>query len=232
MTDGAAIPDRPPPPVAPVPVPPAAAPCPPASAPAASGPVAPGPAAPGVAAPGLGALAACFARVALLSVGGGLTAWIRRAVVEREGWMGEREFLSGFALSQVAPGPNAVNLAVFVGSTLRGAPGAVASLLGLMLPPLALVLILGWLYAARPVPPPVSHALDGMGAAAVGLLIATGLRMARSALRGALPIVLAVLVAAALAFGLRLLPVIAVSLPLALLMGRFIATPAPPSSRP
>ncbi|MBE7211103.1 MAG: chromate transporter, partial [Gluconacetobacter diazotrophicus] len=202
MSDGAAIPDRP--------VPPVSAPAP----------------------PSLGALAACFARVALLSVGGGLTAWIRRAVVERKGWMGERQFLSGFALSQVAPGPNAVNLAVFVGSTLRGAPGALASLLGLMLPPLALVLILGWLYAARPVPLPVSHALDGMGAAAVGLLIATGLRMARSALRGVLPIVLAVLVAAALALGIRLLIVIAVSLPLALLLGRFAAAPAPPPSRP
>ncbi|MCQ8241352.1 chromate transporter [Rhizosaccharibacter radicis] len=159
-----------------------------------------------------------FSRISLLSVGGGLTAWIRRLVVEERRWMDEPRFLSGYALSQIAPGPNAVNLAVFVGATLRGARGAVAGLAGLMLPPFAVVLFLGWLYGSRHIPRPVEHALDGMGAAAIGLVVATGLRMVKGGIRSAAAAGFAILTVLALAAGIRLLLVVAVLFPLALLV--------------
>ena len=56
-----------------------------------------------------------------------MSAWIRREVVHRRGWMGEREFVGGLALAQIVPGANGVNLAVFVGTTLRGPAGALAA---------------------------------------------------------------------------------------------------------
>src|SRR4051812_27654356 len=43
-------------------------------------------------------LLACFCRIGLISFGGGLAAWVRRDIVERRGWLGDRQFLSGLAL--------------------------------------------------------------------------------------------------------------------------------------
>ena len=163
-------------------------------------------------------LFACFARISLLSVGGGLSAWIRRSVVERNRWMDETQFLSGFALSQIAPGPSAVNLAVFVGATLGGRLGAAASLLGLTVAPFALIVVLGWAIGVHPLPAAASRALAGLGAGAIGLMIATGIRMGRRGLRGAVPLALAVATTAALAAGVKLLAVLAVALPLSLLL--------------
>lgn len=166
--------------------------------------------------PTLAVLFARFARISVLSVGGGLAAWIRRLVVEQERWLDEPHFLSGYALSQIAPGPNAVNLAVFVGATLRGPRGACASLLGLTAPPFAIVLALGWLYGSGHVPRWVGHLLAGMGAAAIGLMIATGLRMARGGITTLPPALLAAATAAGLAAGLPLIPVAAVGFAVAL----------------
>ena len=81
------------------------------------------------------------------SFGGGLTAWVRREVVQRRGWMDDQQFLSGYALSQLVPGATNVNLAVFIGTQLRGVPGALACFAGLTAPPLLLMLVI-W---ARPI---------------------------------------------------------------------------------
>ncbi len=153
-----------------------------------------------------------------MSVGGGLSAWIRRSVVERHGWMDDTRFLSGFALSQIAPGPNAVNLAVFVGATLGGRRGAAASLLGLMIAPFALILALGWAVGAHPLPAVVSRVLGGLGAGAIGLMIATGIRMGRRGLRGPASVAIAIATTASLAAGLPLLAGLAIALPLSLLL--------------
>src|SRR5208282_2387651 len=80
-----------------------------------------------------------FLSIGLSSFGGGLAAWIRREVVERRGWLDDKQFLTGYALSQLVPGPTNVNLAVFIGAQLRGALGVLAALAGLMLVPTALI---------------------------------------------------------------------------------------------
>ncbi len=132
--------------------------------------------------------------------------------------MDDTHFLSGYALSQIAPGPSAVNLAVFVGATLGGRLGATASLLGLTAAPFALILVLGWALGAHPLPAAASRALAGLGAGAIALMIATGIRMGRRGLRGAVPVALAVAMTAALASGAKLLVVLAIALPLSLLL--------------
>ena len=67
----------------------------------------------------------------MMSFGGGLAAWTRREVVQRRGWLNDKQFLSGYALSQLVPGATNVNLAVFIGTQMRGTTGALACLFGL-----------------------------------------------------------------------------------------------------
>ncbi len=141
------------------------------------GPGAPDPL-PARAAPSLSALFTCFLLLGMQAWGGGLTAWMQREVVEKRGWMTDGPFLSGLALAQVAPGANAVNMAVFLGTTLRGAPGAAAALAGLMGVPAALVLLVGGLFLGRSIAV-VDTALAGLGAAAIGLTLANGVRLSR-----------------------------------------------------
>ncbi len=157
------------------------------------------------------------------SFGGGLSAWIRRDVVQRRKWLDDRGFLSGLALSQIAPGANAVNLTVFIGATLAGAPGALAAFAGLMVLPSAIVLVAGSLYLAFGNAPGLGAALGGAGIGAIGLTLAVGVRLARRNIRD-LPSV-AIMLATALSVGvlrLDLLAVLAVLVPASLLVARFV----------
>ena len=79
--------------------------------------------------------------VSLAAFGGALP-WARRMIVERKRWMTKEEFNETFALSQFLPGPNAINFSVVFGSRFGGAPGAAVALLGLIGPPLIIVVIL------------------------------------------------------------------------------------------
>jgi chromate transporter len=175
--------------------------------------------APGNPPPGLGALFMCFLIVGMQSFGGGLSAWMRREIVQRRGWMGDPQFLSGLALAQIAPGPNAVNLCVFIGTTLRGGPGALVSLAGLMGLPVALVLAAGALYGRARSLPGLEAALGGMGAAAVGLNLATGWLLMRRNLRQTSQFAIMAITAVSIGLlGWPLLPVLLVVVPLSLLM--------------
>ncbi len=128
-----------------------------------------------------------FLSIGLMSFGGGLAAWIRREVVERRGWLDDKQFLTGYALSQIVPGATNVNLAVFIGAQLRGVPGVLAALGGLMLIPVVLMLAAGSLFLRAQATPGwawIGTALAGMGAVAIGLNLATGVLLARRNLRG------------------------------------------------
>ena len=133
--------------------------------------------------PSLVELFLCFLKLGMQAFGGGLSAWMRREVVTRRHWMEDGPFLSGLALAQIAPGANAVNLAVFIGTTLRGGPGALAAVAGLMGLPAALVLVVGGLYFRHGTVAWLDVALGGMGAAAIGLILANGVQIARQNLR-------------------------------------------------
>jgi chromate transporter len=137
--------------------------------------------------PTLGALFRCFFRLGAMSFGGGMSAWIRREVVQKRGWIEEGQFLSGLALCQIAPGPNAVNLAVFIGTTLLGAAGAVAALSAMLAAPAAILFAAGYVYftiRALPQGAWFGTLLAGAGAAAIGLTLANGVRLTKRGVRG------------------------------------------------
>jgi chromate transporter len=163
------------------------------------------------------ALFTCFLVIGMQSFGGGLSSWMRREIVQRRGWMEDPQFLGGLALAQIAPGPNAVNLCVFIGTTLRGGVGALVALAGLMGLPIALVLALGAAYERWHAIPGLAPVLGGMGAAAVGLNLATGWRLMQRNLRSLSQFVIMAATALAIGWlGWPLLPVLLVMVPISL----------------
>jgi chromate transporter len=127
--------------------------------------------------PGLGELFVAFVKVALSGFGGALP-WARRMIVDQKGWMTAQEFNEAFALAQFLPGPNVVNFSVVFGARFGGAAGAATAFLGLMLPPLVIVVMLAMLYAHYGDLPALGRILSGVTCAAVGLLIAVIAKMA------------------------------------------------------
>jgi chromate transporter len=170
--------------------------------------------------PTLLSLFTAFASIGMMSFGGGLAAWIRREVVQRREWLDDQQFLSGYALSQLVPGATNVNLTVFIGAQLRGIAGAIAAFAGLTTLPVAIVLALGALYLHKSGLPgggAVSAALAGMGAAAIGLNLGTGIRLGRLHLRRLIPLATTGIIALAIGvLGFPLLHVLAVMLPMSL----------------
>ena len=114
---------------------------------------------------------------------GGVLAVAQRELVERKRWMTREEFVEEWAVAQIMPGPNVVNLALMIGSRYFGWRGALAAMAGMLCAPLLVVVVLALLYTQYGQHPQVAGALRGMGAVAAGLVAATGLKLL-STLRG------------------------------------------------
>jgi chromate transporter len=158
------------------------------------------------AAPSLLRVARVFGVLGATSFGGGVVAYLRQALVEREGWFDDREFVRLLELSQTLPGLNSVNLAVLAGDGVRGALGATVAGLAMTVPGVAFVLGLGALYVSYANELWMRAVLGGAAAAAVGLLLATALRLGRPQLRR--PLDLAILLVTAIAVGELRLPLV------------------------
>ncbi len=99
---------------------------------------------------------------------GGVLAVVQREIVERKQWLTREEFLEDWAVAQVLPGPNVVNLSLMIGGRHFGLTGALSALAGLLL---------ATAYAGVADHPTAQAALRGMGAVVAGLIIATGLKL-------------------------------------------------------
>jgi chromate transporter len=108
---------------------------------------------------------------------GGVVAIVQREMVERKRWMTQEEFIEDWAVAQVMPGPNVVNLSMMIGGRYFGLRGAMAALAGMLTVPLVLVVLLALVYARFADHPGVAGALHGMSAVAAGLITATGLKL-------------------------------------------------------
>jgi chromate transporter len=109
---------------------------------------------------------------------GGVLAVVQRELVEKKRWMTNEEFVEDWAVAQIMPGPNVVNLSVMIGDRHFGLRGAMAALAGMLTVPLLLVLALALVYAQFASHPAVAGALRGMGAVAAGLIAGTGFKLA------------------------------------------------------
>ncbi|SCK57723.1 chromate transporter [Variovorax sp. HW608] len=108
---------------------------------------------------------------------GGVLAVVQREMVEKRRWLTADEFLEDWAVAQVLPGPNVINLALMIGDRHFGLRGAIAAVAGMLTVPLGVILVLAVLYAHYAGNPQVAGALRGMGAVAGGLIAATGIKL-------------------------------------------------------
>lgn len=134
-----------------------------------------------------------FFVLGITSFGGGVVAYLRQALVVKQRWMDDETFLSGLELSQTLPGLNATNMSIYMGERLRGVPGAIVALVGMCLPGTVIVMALGMLYASQARSPAMVMVLGGVGAAAVGLTLATTLQIGKKQLAKPLDLSLVVL---------------------------------------
>ncbi len=160
-----------------------------------------------------------FFQIGSLSVGGGLTAWLYREIVDKRKLMSGADFMGALTLAQVLPGINMTNLSVYVGQRLRGVGGALAAMLGLLLVPFFAIIAIGTIYAELKAYPAIHHFLDGMAAVAVGLLLSMGVKSIRvTRMQRAHLLIMAVV---ALTVGLLrwpMIPVILVMAPISIAM--------------
>ena len=108
---------------------------------------------------------------------GGVMAVVQREFVEKKRWLSAEEFIEDWAVAQVMPGPNVINLSLIIGGRYFGLKGAMAALSGMLAAPLLIVLTLALIYAQFASRPEVAGALRGMGAVAAGLIGATALKL-------------------------------------------------------
>lgn len=157
--------------------------------------------------PKMGALFSAFFFIGLTGFGGVLP-WARRMLVERRGWLNDREFAELLPLAQLLPGPNVSNIATILGRQYYGASGAIVAVCGLYLAPTVFTIGLGYAYARWGNAPITAHLLAGLMPVATGLVIATVLKLIVSLPRDArnLNLVLATFVA----IGIMKLPLLLV----------------------
>ena len=118
-----------------------------------------------------------FFQIGLFSVGGGYAAMpiIEHQVVELHGWMTMQEFVDIITISQMTPGPIAVNSATFVGIQIAGLPGAIVATLGCIFPSCIIVLTLAWVYSRYRNLSVVQGVLGGLRPAVVAMIASAGL---------------------------------------------------------
>ena len=113
---------------------------------------------------------------------GGVVAVVQRELVEKKRWMTNEEFLEDWAVAQVMPGPNVVNLSLMIGDRFFGWRGACAALGGMMALPMTVMLLLAWAVAQAPeasaMQGAIKGALGGIAAVAAGQVIGTVLKLA------------------------------------------------------
>jgi chromate transporter len=109
---------------------------------------------------------------------GGVLAVVQRELVDKRKWLTPAEFVEDWAVAQILPGPNVVNLSLMLGDRYFGLRGALVGVAGMLCFPLMLVLLVAAAFAGVADNPQAQGALRGMGAVAAGLICAAGLRLA------------------------------------------------------
>ncbi len=114
-----------------------------------------------------------FLQIGLFSIGGGYAVIpsIQEQVVERYGWISQQTFADIITISQMTPGPLAVNTSTFVGIRIAGIPGAIVATAGCVLPGVALSLALSAFFRRHAESLYAAEVLRGLKAASVGLIM-------------------------------------------------------------
>jgi chromate transporter len=114
-----------------------------------------------------------FFRIGLFSIGGGyaMLTMIQQEVVVRHHWLSQQQMTDMIAISQMTPGPIAINVATFVGFRQAGYWGSVVTTLGVILPSLLIMLLLTLFYLKLKTQPWFDAILKDLRILVIGLII-------------------------------------------------------------
>lgn len=116
-----------------------------------------------------------FLQIGMFSFGGGYAALpLIQEQVMKHGWLSATEFTDLITISQMTPGPIAVNSATFVGIRIGGVPGALSATFGCILPSCILVMGLAWLYLRYRKLSMLQSVLETLRPAVVAMIAAAG----------------------------------------------------------
>jgi chromate transporter len=118
-----------------------------------------------------------FFQIGLFGFGGGLAVMplIQNQVVDKHGWLSLQQFTDLITISEMTPGPIAINSATFVGTQIGGFGGALVATLGCILPSCVIVLSLAWLYSKYSEMAVIKGVLGGLRPTVVALILSAGL---------------------------------------------------------
>lgn len=117
-----------------------------------------------------------FFKAGLFAIGGGMaTLPFLYDMSDKMGWFTYADLANMVAISESTPGPIGINMATYVGYTLRGVPGAVTATVGLITPSIIIILIIAKFLQAFKDSPLVDAAFYGLRPASTGLIAAAGL---------------------------------------------------------
>jgi chromate transporter len=160
-----------------------------------------------------------FLKLGTLAIGGGTQAFMYRDLVEVKRWISHKDFLTGLAIAQVLPGANPVNLALYFGRKLHGAPGAIAAVFGMVGPAFCIILAAGYAYRQLAHFPATHFILLGAAAVGVAATLAMGIKIATRLDRNWATILIALVTFAAVGvLRLPMVPVVAIVVPLSVLI--------------
>jgi chromate transporter len=136
-----------------------------------------------------------WVRLGFVNFGGptGQISLMHAELVERRRWIDERRFLHAMNFAMLLPGPEAHQLAIYVGWLLNGAPGGIVAGLFFLLPALALMIGLSWIYAVHGDVAWIAGVFEGLAWGVIGIVAAALLRIGSRTLDGPFRIAIAVL---------------------------------------
>ena len=115
-----------------------------------------------------------FLKIGAFTFGGGyaMIPIIQYEVVNRRKWLSEKEFVELLTIAQAAPGPISLNTAVFVGYKCKGYKGALAAIMGVVIPSFVIILVVAMFFHTMRDNRWVDAAFRGMRPAVVALIVA------------------------------------------------------------
>ncbi len=143
--------------------------------------------------PSFGDLFRIFGRIGVLSLGGPAAqiALMHKELVDERPWLTEQQYLSALSFCMLLPGPEAMQLATYAGWRLRGVPGGLIAGLLFVIPGALVILALATGYAFLGQLPLVAAIFLGVKATVVVIVIEALIKVAKRALKGPEPLVIA-----------------------------------------
>ncbi|MBC8454588.1 MAG: chromate transporter [Deltaproteobacteria bacterium] len=141
----------------------------------------------------LGEIAMGWGRVGLFGFGGGpgMIPMMQVECVQTHAWVTDEQFLEAIAASAALPGPISVKMSILIGAQVAGIPGAIAALLGVVVPAATLISVLAGVLTQFRDAPVVSGAMRAVQPAVIGLLAWTVVSLVPGGIRNVPSVLLA-----------------------------------------